>query len=153
MLGGFLAFKFGGEKYVPAVGAVENVFSYSFIKNCIFMTLLLLNAFSLIGFPLSSMLIFFAGYMQAVSAFYIFISNMPFSFKFLLRVIPHSALSLYITMFMGVHVLNYSKQFFGAFTMGRSKAFLGQETLRLIIHYFYSLFIIACIAFYEANFL
>ena len=153
MLCGFFSFKFGGEKYLYTVGIIENVFTYSFVKNCIFMTMLFLNSFSLVGFPLSAMLLFFVGYLQAISAFYIFANNTPFSFVFLLRIMPHSVLSLYISMFMGVHILSYSKKLYTAFVYGRNKAFLREDIIRLLFLYFYSLFISACIAFDETNFL
>ena len=153
MLAGFFAFEFGDGSFWNQTKENENIFTYSFVKNCIFATFLFINAFSFAGFPITLMLVFFAGYIQAVSVFYIFASKMSFSFGSLLRIIPHSALSLYMVMFLSVGVMHYSKKMFCSFVTGRGRFMMGKDTFNLFLSYAFAIFLSTIIALYESNFI
>lgn len=87
----------------------ESVFHFSFLKNLVFLILIFINAFSLLGIPVCASILILNGYMLAVSVNILYISATSNKLVFLLTNLPHLALSISANVLLAEIAFRFSK--------------------------------------------
>ena len=138
--------------YVKPSSAISEstLFHFALLKNNILLTLLLFNAFSLLGFPFTAMLLFCCGYIISNASIQLFFSQNISKFKFLLYTFPHIAMQIAMYFFLSKAVLLYTQRMFLFIQSKYSKKTLKSDTTHLFAIFILSLLISVLSAAYEA---
>ena len=126
------------------------LFRFALLKNNILLLLLFFNAFSLLGFPFTAMLLFCCGYIISNASIQLFFSQNISKFNFLLYAFPHIVMQFAMYFFLAKAVLLYTQKLFLFIQSKYGKRTLKTDTNRLFGVFVISLFISFLSAVYEA---
>lgn len=86
-----------------------SIFNFSFAKGLVFLILIFINSFSLLGIPACASVLILNGYMLAVSVNTLYISASSGKLLFLLSNLPHLALNISANVLLAEIAFRFSK--------------------------------------------
>ncbi len=125
------------------------VFQFSLIKNSVLLLITYLNAFSLLGFPLTATTLAVNGYFMMVSTSNILLATESEKFTFLLYNIPHIALVIIANILLSERVFYFSQSLFTFIIKNGFRGSFMQDALKLTGVLAIALLIVFISAFYE----
>lgn len=125
------------------------LFSYSLLKNIFVVILLFLNAFSLVGFPLSAMLLFLAGFMISDASIYIYLFSDISHLSFIIRAMPHIIMQISMYFFLANKVFHYSADLFATIQLNRGKRIIRTDFFKLFLTFLFSVLLAFLSSAYE----
>ena len=128
----------------------NEIFYYSLSKNSIMLFLFLCNAFSLLGIPLTAMLLFVCGHMICNASLQMFNAYDVNKLFFLARSLPHISLQFIMFGLLSKYVLGYSKNLILKINFNRGKISVKNENVELFVVFVISLILSVLSALYEA---
>ena len=127
------------------------VFKFSFIKNSVLLIFMFLNAFSILGFPITSSILVLNGYLVTVSVANMYINGLNTEkILFLICNFPHIALVVTANIVLSESVYNFSQKLFLMITKNAYRSGLGLKFKDLIIRFLICISIVVVAALYEA---
>lgn len=128
----------------------KEVFYYSLTKNSIVLFLFLCNAFSLLGFPLTAMLLFVCGHMICNASLQMFRAYDVNKIIYLVRSLPHISIQFIMFGILSKSVLGYSKNLILKVNFNRGKTSAKNDTIELFVTFLISMSLGIASALYEA---
>ena len=127
------------------------VFKFSLIKNSVLLIFMFLNAFSVLGFPITSTILVLNGYLVTVSVANMYINALNTEkIVFLIYNFPHIALVVTANILLSESVYNFSQKLFLMISKNAYRSGLGLKFKELIIRFIICISIIVMAALYEA---
>lgn len=126
-----------------------SVFHFSFLKNLVFLILIFINSFSLLGIPVCASILVLNGYMLAVSVNILYISATSRKLVFLLTNLPHLALSISANVLLAEIAFRFSKTMLTCVLRNGNRATLNKAFKELTYKFVISICFILLSAMYE----
>lgn len=126
-----------------------SVFHFSFIKNLVFLILIFINSFSLLGIPVCASILVLNGYMLAVSVNTLYISATSGKLVFLLTNLPHLAFSISANVLLAEVAFRFSKIMLSCVLRNGNRVTLNKVFKELTYKFVISVCFILLSAIYE----
>ena len=126
-----------------------SVAKFSFTKNLIYISLIYLNSFSLVGIPICGSILILNGYMLVYALNSMFLSSHLNKFVFVLRNLPYLTVHIFALILISSVSLEFSKNLFIYVIKSANKYALNYEFKELTLKYFICIILIFFSALYE----
>lgn len=126
------------------------IFKFSFFKNSIILSIIFINAFSFLGFPLTSTVLVADGYILSASLFYTFLNGTNTQkILYFIKNLPHISLNILAIILVSEAVFDTTYQLFLAFFKSNSRLYLNNKLKKMLVRYLIGLAIMFLSAIYE----